>query len=326
MGMTLSMADLCKKGIDMRLGIFTGGAGEADTLDSVIAQAQQTETAGFDSFWLPNLPTRNYDALLVLALAGRATARIELGTAVMPTYPRHPMAMAQEAMTANAATRGRLALGIGLSHRPVIEEVMGLSYEHPVRHMHEYLTVLQALVRDHKVAYTGETLRVMAEVSVPESRPLPILLAALAPRMLQLAGAMADGTITWMAGLKTIAAHVVPRLTAAAQEAGRPAPRVCVGLPIAVTDEVTAAHEAAARIFGRYGQLTNYRRLLDMEDAQGPADVAVMGNEAEVARQLRAFAAAGATDFLAALFPVGEDAEASKARTWELLRSLQGTL
>src|SRR5215831_11296836 len=126
----------------MRLGIFTGGAGEADTLDSLITQAQQTEAAGFASFWLPNLPLRNYDALLVMALAGRETTRIELGTAVMPTYPRHPIAMAQEAMTANAATRGRLALGIGLSHRPTIEDVMGLSYAHPARHMQEYLTVL----------------------------------------------------------------------------------------------------------------------------------------------------------------------------------------
>jgi 5,10-methylenetetrahydromethanopterin reductase len=311
----------------MRLGIFTGGAGEADTLDSLIAQAQQAETAGFESFWLPNLPRRNYDALLVMALAGCETTRIELGTAVMPTYPRHPLAMAQEAMTANAATRGRLALGIGLSHRPVIEDEMGLSYEHPVRHMREYLTVLQALVRQHKVAYTGDTLRVTTEISVPEPQPLPILLAALAPRMLQLAGAMADGTITWMAGLKTIASHVVPRLSAAAQEARRPTPRVCVGLPIAVTDDMAAAREAASRIFVRYGELTNYRRMLDIEGAQGPADVAVIGNEAEVTRQLRDFAAAGATDFLAALFPVGgEDAAGSKARTWELLRSLQGTL
>ena len=310
----------------MRLGIFTGGAGEADMLDSLIAQAQQAETAGFDSFWLPNLPTRNYDALLVMAMAGRETTRIELGTAVMPTYPRHPLAMAQEAMTANAATRGRLALGIGLSHRPVIEDVMGLSYEHPVRHMREYLTVLQALTRQHKVAYMGDTLHVTTEVSVPETQPLPILLAALAPRMLQLAGAMAEGTITWMAGLKTIASHVVPRLSAAAQEARRPMPRVCVGLPIAVTDDMAAAREAAARIFVRYGQLTNYRRMLDIEGAQGPADVAVIGNEAEVTRQLRDFAAAGATDFLAALFPVGEGITGSKARTWELLRSLQGTL
>ena len=146
----------------------------------------------------------------MLALAGRATTRIELGTAVVPTYPCHPIAMAQEAMTANAATRGRLTLGLGLSHRPTIEDVMGLSYAHPAHHMQEYLTVLQALLHDHTVAYPGETLRVTADVSVTEPRPLPVLLAALAPRMLQLAGCLAEGTITWMAGVKTLAAHVVP--------------------------------------------------------------------------------------------------------------------
>src|SRR5262249_13219044 len=182
-----------------------------DTLDSLITQAQQAETAGFASFWLPNLPLRNYDAILVMALAGRATPRIALGAAGMPAHPRHPIAMAQAAMAPKAPPRGRRVLGIGLSHRPAIEDVMGLSYAHPARHMQEYLTVLQALLHDHNVAYTGETLRVTAEVSVPEPRPLPVLLAALAPRMLQLAGRMADGTITWTAGVDTLAAHVVPR-------------------------------------------------------------------------------------------------------------------
>ena len=150
---------------------------------------------------------------------------------------------------------------------------------------------------------------------MPETRPLPVLLAALAPRMLQLAGRMADGTITWMAGVKTIASHVVPRLHAAAREPGRPAPRVCVGLPIAVTDDVTGAHEAAACLCERYGQLTNYRCLLAIKAAQRPADVTVMGNEGEVTRQLRALARAGATDFQAAIFPVGDDAAGSRART-----------
>jgi alkanesulfonate monooxygenase SsuD/methylene tetrahydromethanopterin reductase-like flavin-dependent oxidoreductase (luciferase family) len=149
----------------------------------------------------------------------------------------------------------------------VIEDVMGWSYAHPARHMQEYLTVLQALLHDHQVAYIGETLRVTAEVAVPKTRPLPVLLAALAPRMLQLAGSMADSTMTWMAGVKTIASHVVPRLHAAAREAGRPAPRVCVGLPIPVTDDVTGAHEAAGRLCERSGQLTNYRRLLAIEAA-----------------------------------------------------------
>jgi len=213
----------------------------------------------------------------------------------------------------------------GLSHRPTIEDVMGLSYAHPARHRQEYLTVLQALLRDHTVAYPGETLRVTAAVSVPEPQPLPVRLAALAPRMLQLAGSLAEGPIPWMAGVETLATPVVPRLQAAAREAGRPAPRLCVGLPRAVTADVPGAWEAAARILARYGQLTHSRRLLDREDAQGPANVAVLGHEGEVTRQLQALARAGATDFLAAIFPVGADAAGSRARTWELLRSLQET-
>ncbi len=185
--------------------------------------------------------------------------------------------------------------------------------------------MLQALLHDHTVAYTGETLRVTVDISAPEPRPLPVLLAALAPRMLQLAGSTAEGTITWMAGVNTLATHVVPRLQAAAREAGRPAPRVCVGLPMAVTADVPGAREAAARIFERYGQLTNYRRLLDREDAQGPADVAVIGNDGEVTRQLQALARAGATDFLAAMFPVGIDVAGSWARTWALLQRVHET-
>jgi len=157
--------------------------------------------------------------------------------------------------------------------------------------------VLQALLRDHTVAYPGETLRVTAAVSVPEPQPLPVLLAALAPRMLQLAGSLAEGPIPWMAGVETLATPVVPRLQAAAREAGRPAPRLCVGLPRAVTDDVPGAWEAAARILARYGQLTHSRRLLDREDAQGPADVAVLGHEGEVTRQLQALARVGAPAF-----------------------------
>ncbi len=156
--------------------------------------------------------------------------------------------------------------------------------------------------------------------------PFPVLLAALAPRMLQLAGTHADGTITWMAGSKTIANHIAPRINEAADAAGKSKPRICVGLPVAVTDDVAAGREQAMETFQLYGQLTNYRRMLDIEDVQGPADVAVIGNENEVEAQLRAFAAAGATDFLASIFAVGDDRDASQARTWQLLQRLSGSL
>jgi alkanesulfonate monooxygenase SsuD/methylene tetrahydromethanopterin reductase-like flavin-dependent oxidoreductase (luciferase family) len=142
--------------------------------------------------------------------------------------------------------------------------------------------------------------------------------------MLALAGEVADGTVTWMAGLKAIDTHVTPRIRAAAEAAGRPPPRVCVALPVAVTDDVSAARERAARTFERYGQLTNYRRILDVEGVEGPSEVAVIGDEASVERQVRAFADAGATDFIGSIMPVGDDAARSAERTRSLLKELVG--
>ena len=182
------------------------------------------------------------------------------------------------------------------------------------------------MVSEGRVDFGGDVYSVKVDLQVPDTDAFPILVAALAPRMLRLTGQLADGTITWMAGRKTIESHIVPRLSAAAQSAGRGRPRVCVGLPIAVTDSRQDGHEVADAIFHRYGQLLNYRRLLDIEGVEKAADVAVVGNKAQVEEQLRALASAGATDFLASIFPVGDAADASVARTWELLKSLNGKL
>ena len=217
-------------------------------------------------------------------------------------------------------------MGLGLSHQPVIEDVMGLSYNRPARHMREYLTVTKSLINDGQVDFEGQFYRIKAELTVKDAPSLPIVIAALAPRMLRLAGELADGTATWMAGVKTIGDHVVPRMQAAAQSAGRTEPRVIVGLPIAVTDNPNGARDSAAKVFERYGQLTNYRRLLDIEGVEGPSEVAVIGNEAQVEQQLRGFASAGATEFMASILPVDQDAEESAARTGSLLGSLVGKL
>lgn len=310
----------------MRIGIFLGAQREMLSFDALIQRVAQAEQDEFSHVWFPHLPTTGYDALTTIALVGRQTHRIELGTAVVPTYPHHPLGLAQHALTAQSASGGRLALGIGLSHKPVIETMMGLSYDHPAQHMEEYLSVLRPLLSEGRVDFAGQVFTVKAELQVQDTSPFPVMLAALAPRMLRLAGAYADGTITWMAGCKTIDSHIVPRLSAAAKSAGRAQPRVCVGLPIAVTDNASSGREQAAKAFNRYGQLVNYRRLLDIEDVEGPANVAVVGNETQVEQQLRDFAAAGTTDFLASIFPVGEDADASVARTWDLLKHVNGTI
>jgi F420-dependent oxidoreductase-like protein len=305
----------------MRLAIFYGGGND---VEAHLRGAVEVEEDGLDGIWYGQV--FGPDAVMVAALAGQSTSRIEIGTSVVPTYPRHPVIMAQQALTAQAATGGRFTLGIGLSHRPVVEGMLGLSYERPAAHMREYLSVLQPLLREGRGSFEGEFFRVRASAQVPGTQPPPVLIAALAPVMLKLAGGLADGTVTWMAGPKTLETHIVPRIGAAAQAAGRPRPRVVAGLPIAVTDDVAGAREKAARSLQIYGTLPNYQRVLNIEGASGPADVALIGNEAAVEKQLRGIASAGATDFLAGAFPVGDDAPASLARTRALLKSLIGKL
>ncbi len=310
----------------MKIGILAGARREGFSLDETLQQIVGAERDGLDSFWLPHISSAGFDALTALSLAGRETSRIELGTAVVPTFPRHPLALAQQALTAQAATGGRFTLGIGLSHKPSIEDTMGLSYDRPARHMREYLSALRPLVKGGRVEFSGQVYKVNAELNVPGASAMPVIIAALAPRVLALAGEVADGTVTWMAGLKAIDTHVSPRIRAAAEAAGRPPPRVCVALPVAVTEDVPEARERAARGFERYGQLTNYRRILDVEGVEGPSEVAIVGDEASVERQIRAFSGAGATDFIGSVLPVGDDAGRSVLRTRSLLKSLAGRM
>jgi len=302
----------------MRIGIGIGEIGGAPaTVDDLVGQAKQAEADGFATGWFANI--FGFDAILGCALAGRETTRIELGTAVVPTYPRHPTAMAQQAISANAACGGRFALGIGLSHKIVIEDMLGMSYAKPYSHMKEYVEVLNPLLRGEGVAHQGDEYKVMAQISVVGATPPPLLIAALAPKMLALAGRETAGTITWMTAAKTLRDHTVPRIKEAAAAAGRPAPRVVCGLPIAVCDDPAAARERAGRAFQIYGSLPSYRAMLDREGADGPGDVAIVGDESAVGEQLDRLAEVGVTDFLAAPFPATDDAAASVARTRELL-------
>lgn len=302
----------------MRIGISLAAGPGPDPLGKLAGQIQQAAADGFASGWLSNI--FGVDALTALAVAGRGTGGIELGTAVMPTYPRHPAALAQQALTAAAALDGRLALGIGPSHKIVIEDMFGYSFERPARHVREYLAVLRPLLAGKPADVTGETVSGHLTLSVPVPRPVPLLLAALAPQMLRLAGEQADGTVLWMTGPATVAGHVVPAITAAAQAAGRPAPRVVCILPVCVTSDPAAARERAARVFAMYGDLPSYRAMLDKEGAGGPADVAVVGDEDAVAAQLARLAEAGVTDFVAGEYARGEDG----LRTRAFLKSLPG--
>jgi F420-dependent oxidoreductase-like protein len=274
----------------------------AATLEDSIAQAKQVKARGLTSVWLAQI--FGLDALTAITVMGREVDDLEFGTAVIPTYPRHPQALATQALTTQAAIGNRLALGIGLSHQLVIEGMFGMSFDKPARHMREYLSILQPLLHGEQVNYTGETLtwNGMGPLQIPNAQPPQLLLAALAPRMLELAGTVGDGTVTWMTGPATLADHTVPLITKAAESAGRPAPRVCVSLPVSLTTDPDAAREEASKVFAIYGQLPSYRAMLDKEGAAGPADVAIVGDEGTIAKGIQRVAEAGATDFLIAPF------------------------
>ena len=304
----------------MRIGIFGGDAGQgAGGIDELVKTVHEVADQGFDGYWLPQI--FGIDALTAFAVVGHQVPGIELGTSVIPTYPRHPMMLASQALTVQSAVGNRLALGIGLSHEFVIEHMWGYSFDKPVRHMREYLTILRALLFDRAVDFKGEALSASAGLTVSPDIPAPpILVAALGTQMLRLAGRMADGTITWMTGPATLAEHTVPTLKSATAEAGRPeAFRVVTGLPVCVTDDADVARDRAAKVFAVYGQLPSYRAMLDREGAAGPADVALVGDEKTVQAGIERIAEAGATDFLAAEFGTSD---AERSRTRELLRSL----
>ncbi|GAA3468751.1 LLM class F420-dependent oxidoreductase [Nonomuraea roseola] len=298
----------------MRVGLFLNDPQGPDPIGGLRETIARAADDGFASAWLSHI--FGLDALTALAVAGSQVPGIELGTAVVPTYPRHPAALAQQALTTNTALGGRLALGIGLSHQIVIEHMFGYDFSRPARHMKEYLDILLPLARGEKAEVTGETLKANIQLSTPGTG-LPVLIAALAPRMLALAGAVADGTVLWMTGPRTVAEHVVPAITAAASGAGRPAPRVVCALPVCVTDDPAAAKARAAEVFSVYGELPSYRAMLDKEGAATPGDVAIVGDEEAVRAQIDALAKAGVTDFVAAEF-------SGRERTRTFLKGLLG--
>ena len=301
----------------MRIGIVVEDLGGATALGQLTDRLRRAADDGFASLWMANI--FGLDALTSLAVAGSHVPGIELGTAVVPTYPRHPAVLAQQALTAALAVGpGRLTLGIGLSHKIVIEDMYGYSFDRPARHMREYLSVLLPLLDGTPANVDGSTLSAHIGLSVPRAGRVPVLLAALAPRMLSLAGEQTDGTVLWMTGTATVRDYVVPAISAAAGAAGRPSPRVVCSLPVCVTSDPAAARASAAEEFAIYGQLPSYRAMLDREGAADPSDVAIVGDEDAAAAQILALADAGVTDFVAAEFARGQERE----RTRSLLKAV----
>jgi F420-dependent oxidoreductase-like protein len=313
----------------VRIGLMIGPerGRYASKVERLCADARWAEQAGLASVWIPQIPD-DFDALTAAALVGAATERIEVGTAVVPVQPRHPIALAQQALSVQAACRGRLALGLGVSHHWIIEDMLGLPYTRPVATMAAYLDVLdQALAGPGVVEVDNGVFRIRNPLDVTDITPTPVLLAALGPAMLRLAGSRTVGTILWMADERAIASHVVPRITEAAAAAGRPAPRVVAGVPVCLCrdDEVAVAVARANRILAEAEVSPNYQRLLEHGDAREVGDIMAAGGEAAIEKRLRGFLDAGATEISVRVVPIGDTREerlASLQRTRELVADL----
>ena len=290
----------------MRMGLMTGATRViGNRLEDLISYCKEAERRGFDSMWVAH--AFGLDAVSGCALAGRETSRIELCTAVTPTWTRHPGALAQQALTAGDACDGRFVLGIGLSHQVMIEGMFGLSFDKPAAHMSEYLQIIAPLLAEQKVDFEGRQLSCRLKLNLPGAAEVPLMVAALGPAMLKLAGTYTSGTITWMTGPKTIENHILPLLSSAAEAAGRPAPRVVCGLPVLLTREADAAREKIGKQLAGYGQLPSYRAMLDREGVAEPAQLALVGDEATLRAGIQRLRDIGVTDFNAAIMPQDED-------------------
>jgi 5,10-methylenetetrahydromethanopterin reductase len=310
----------------MRIGLMVGPVRGAK-IERFRADARWAEEAGLLSVWIPQVPN-DFDALTGATIAGAATTRIEIGTAVVPVQPRHPIALAQQALSVQTVCGGRLTLGLGVSHHWIIEEMLGLRYERQALTMRCYLDVLdQAFRSPGRVDVENELFRIHNPLDITDNARTPVMLAALGPLMLRLAGERTDGTILWMADERAIATHVVPDITRAAAAAGRPPPRIVAGVPVCLCrdEEIDVAVARANRILAEAETSPNYQKLLDRGDAREVGDILAAGNESRIEKRLRAFIDAGATEISVRVVPIGESRDermASLERTRAFVASL----
>lgn len=317
----------------MRIGVMVGPErGRYGTkVERLLADAAWAEGGGLASIWIPQIPD-DFDALTAATLIGARTTRIEIGTAVVPVQPRHPIALAQQVLSTQAVCGGRLALGLGVSHHWVIDEMLGLPYERPAATMRAYLDVLDpALAGPGMVDVENDMFRVHNPIDITDIAPTTVMIAALGPVMLRLAGERTDGTILWLADERAIGSHIAPAITAAAEAAGRRSPRIVAGVPICLCrdDEVGVAVSRANRVLSESEVSPNYQKLLDRGDARTVGDILAAGPEVSIEKRLRSFADAGTTDVSFRVVPIGDTREEKLASAWrtrEFIASLAGSI
>jgi F420-dependent oxidoreductase-like protein len=313
----------------MRLGVMIGAerGDMARKVSKLISDVQWAESAGLDSAWMPQVPN-DFDCLTMVALMAANTSRIELGTAVVPLPAQHPIALARQALSVHAMSAGRLALGVGPSHHWIIRDMLGLPYEKPAAYTRDYLQVLNAAIAGPgDVDVENDSFTVHNPTVLGADTPMPVLVSALGPVMLQIAGEHADGTSLWMADEKAIGEHIAPRITKAAADAGRPAPRIVAGIPVTLcaNSEIETAKDRANRVLAEAETSPNYQRLLDRGEARTVGDLCAAGDEESILKRFKQFSDAGVTDLSVRLLPIGDNRDeliASKYRTREVIAEL----
>jgi 5,10-methylenetetrahydromethanopterin reductase len=289
--------------------------GVAGVLEDIAA----AEAAGVSSYWVAQVGL--IDALTVIAAHGETGASMELGTAVVSTWERHPHALATQALTVQALVGERLVVGIGVNHQPHVEQSLRLQWRKPIRHMIDYLAILGDLLATGNASYQGEAWSYDSEGTRPSSGVPKVMIAALGRQMLDLAGRRTDGTILWCVGPKTIQSHIAPTINDAAGAAGRPQPAIVCSIPVWVTDDPAPARAFLASILANYAELPSYRAMMDREGVDGLGDLSIVGSEDSVREALAEIERAGATDF--APVPMGGNPD-EEARTMAVLRDAMG--
>ncbi|MGW0908583.1 LLM class F420-dependent oxidoreductase [Streptomyces sp. NPDC002853] len=290
-------------------------------IDSTVHLAREAHEAGLRSTWFGQ--TFAYDSPTLAAIVGRAVPGLHVGTAAIPIFGRHPLLISSQAQTAQAATGGRYHLGLALGTKKLTEAAFGIAHERPIGLLREFLGALRPLLETGSSDFHGELLTAATPLSaqVPGAEPpVPVLVAAMGPQALRVSGELADGILPLLAGPRALAEHIVPAVTAAAEAAGRPAPRIVAFVPGVVTADTETVRETAAESLSFYEQFPSYQRVIGLSGATRAVDLAVIGNEEHVAAEVRRYREAGATEVVFSSTDLGGDAD--RRRTWKLLGEL----
>ncbi|MFE5852940.1 TIGR03564 family F420-dependent LLM class oxidoreductase [Streptomyces sp. NPDC056500] len=305
----------------MNVGVALNAIDSDNQVDATVRLAAEAETAGLRSAWFGQ--GFGIDSPQLAAIVGREVPGLQVGTAAIPVFGRHPLVVSSQALTAQAATHGRYHLGLALGTRLLTEDGMGIPFERPIARLREFLVVLRQLIETGTSDFRGELIS--AATPLPAGVPgattgVPLLVAAMGPQALRVSGELADGILPYLAGPRALAEHIVPAVTAAAAAAGRPAPRIVAFVNGVVTDDVESVRARAAERLAFYEQIPSYARVIELSGAKSAVDVTAIGNEETVRAEVQRYLDAGATEVVFASTEIAGDAD--RHRTWSLLGEL----